>query len=237
MIYRLINNIKYFVDDISNDLVTPYSFNNKPIPRVSDILKNCINEEYIARWANSLGFRHKRYEDELERLANIGSLAHEAIERFFKTGEESDNVCFKGFKLWWDTINKNNKVKLIFSEEEIVTEYVGGTIDALLEINGRYYLVDFKTSTNVTIKHFLQLAAYKYMIHISKGYILDGVIILQLNKKYPAFGEYLLDLNKKTHNDFFIQCQQCCLSMLYQYYNYVDCSRKFGDIFGKHKSV
>lgn len=231
MIYRLIENLKY-MDDISNTLVTPYSYNNKPIPRVSDILKKCINEEYIIRWANNLGFRHKKYDEELDKLANIGNIAHESIEKFLKTGEESNNVCFKGFKKWWDILNQNNKVKLIFSEEEITTQYVGGTIDTLLEINGKYYLVDFKTSTNITIKHFLQLAAYKYMLYISKGYIIDGAIILQLNKKYPAFGEYFLDFSVKEHKDFIVQCQECFLGMVYHYYQYIDCNRKFGEIFG-----
>ena len=233
MIYRLLNTMSKV--DITDKISSPYSDNNKVVPRVSDILKFCINEEYIANWANALGFKRKRYKDELQRLADLGSATHEAIEEFFRSGVESDNIGFKGFKLWWDIVTTNNNVKVLAFEESITTPFIGGTIDCLLEINGKYYLVDFKTSTNITIKHFLQLAAYKYMLHIDKGIIIDGAIILQLNKNTPAFGEYLLDFKISEHNKFIMECQETFLMMVCQYYQYIDSTRKFGEIFGNKR--
>ena len=119
MIYRLLNTMSAL--DITDKISSPYNNEDKVVPRVSDILKSCINEEYIANWANALGFKRKRYKDELQRLADLGSATHETIEEFFKSGVESDNVGFKGFKLWWDIVTTNNTVKVLASEETITT--------------------------------------------------------------------------------------------------------------------
>lgn len=229
MIHRLVKTVENI--DISQLIDSPYSYNGRPVPRVSDILKNCINEDYIAIWANSLGLRRKSYKEELERLADIGTAVHESIERFFKFGIESDNIGFRGFKDWWNVINQNNVVKVIASEETIVCPYFGGTIDCILEINGKNYIVDFKTSNNITIKHFLQLAAYRYMVATQKGLKIDGLIILQLNKKKQAFGEYLVDFNNPEGLHFMYDCTDTFLAMAYQYHNYINCTRKFGEIF------
>ena len=61
-------------------------------------------------------------------------------------------------------VNENMPFRVIETEKQLVCPYFGGTLDCLAEIDGRIYIIDFKTSNHITYKYFLQLAAYKYMI-------------------------------------------------------------------------
>ena len=42
-----------------------YSYNGNSVPRVTELLSE-IHEEYLMLWANSLGFRRKKYKNEME---------------------------------------------------------------------------------------------------------------------------------------------------------------------------
>ena len=61
------------------NIISPYNYNNIPVPRVTEILSKTIHEDYIVKWANYLGFKHLNYQDELDKYANIGTITHERI--------------------------------------------------------------------------------------------------------------------------------------------------------------
>ena len=50
-----------------------YEKDGKKLPSVTTIIHSLGNEEII-KWANSLGFRHIKYEQELDKYAQNGSL-------------------------------------------------------------------------------------------------------------------------------------------------------------------
>lgn len=200
------------------------------VPRVTDILSKTIHVDALMTWANRLGFRKLVYEEELNKAANIGSTAHSAIEEFLRNRILTDNVCFKGFKKWFDMISSKCVVEIVGIEDQLVCQYFGGTYDLLIRINGKVYLVDFKTSNYVGYKYFLQLSAYRYMLYYQKGINIDGCIILQLNKKYPNFSEYVLDFSIPEHYMFIESCIQCFLSLTYAYYNTKHIEEMFNNI-------
>ena len=109
-------------------------------------------------------------------------------------------------------------------------EFFGGTYDALLSINGKVYLVDFKTSNHISYKYFLQIAAYRYMLQ-QQGIEIDGAIILQLDKKHPSFNEYIIQLNNPEHLDFINNCQECFFSLVYAFFNRLQVEKQFKTIF------
>lgn len=205
-----------------------YEYVNGPdqyiVPRVSHIL-SLIHEEYLMRWANGIGFRHKNYEEERSRAAEYGTVTHTAIDAYLNNKKpEETNMAFDGFIYWWDTINKEgNVVEIVAQEETLVCPYYGGTFDLLVKINGWYYLVDFKTSSSVSYKHFLQLAAYRKMLRTLRGIEVDGCIILHLKKDKIAFGEYLVDLHDTNQKYFMDLCEDTFDSLAESYYhvNYV----------------
>ena len=64
-------------------------------------------------------------------------------------------------------------------------------MDGLYEINGKKYIVDYKTSNHVTFRYFLQVAAYRYILKNELGIDVDGCIILQLSKNDISYNEYI----------------------------------------------
>lgn len=208
-----------------------YFYNNIAVPRVTEIISKTISEEYLLYWANSLGFKHQSYKKTVDEAARIGSEAHELINRFL-LGDifNSNNIPYLSFKKWWADILSNNDVKVIGTEQSITCKYFGGTYDLLLEINGKIYLVDFKTTNHVSYKHFIQLSAYKYILE-QQGYKIDGCIILQLSKKEILYNEYPVIFSNNDHKIFMDNCLNSFLSLVYAYYNTFNCKEMYNTIF------
>lgn len=208
-----------------------YYYNGVPVPRVTEIISKMISEDYLLYWANGLGFKGKSYKKTVQAAADIGTEAHDLIERFLK-GElvTSDCVPYLAFRRWWVDINSTNSVKVIATEQPISCPYFGGTFDLLIEINGKIYLVDFKTSNHVSYKYYMQLAAYKYILE-QQGYNISGCIILQLNKTLIEYTEYPLIFEVPEHLDFINKSLNSFLSLVYGYYNIKECENLYKNIF------
>ena len=218
MIYttELMEKIDFSINDKSNRY---YNSEGKSVPRVTEILSSMMHSDALMYWANSLGFRGLKYKEELDRAADIGTNAHFAIEMYLREKLKSDNIPFMGYLLWEQVLNEKGLfINPVLIEERLSCDWFGGTADAVLNINGRLFLVDFKTSNHVTFKYFLQLAAYLYMLSL-RGIYPEGVIVLQLDKKTPGFNEYLLDFRNPDHKQFMDYCSQAFFSLVYAYYN------------------
>ena len=224
-----INNIRYD---------SPYYFLGDSVPRVTAILSNMIHDDYLLGWANNLGWKHKSHKKESEIAAMIGTHTHTAIEEFLKTGSrkyfKTIDTClvsyksvnaFNSFLKYWDMINSNNNVDILGSEIELICPYFGGTCDALLRINDKTYVYDFKTSNHVSYKYILQLVAYKYILENYCYIPIDGICILQLSKDCDDwYWEYILhdespmdkDLMDKALEFFFTLAQGYMYRMYYE---------------------
>ena len=225
---ELMEKIDFSINDKSNRY---YNSEGRSVPRVTEILSSMIHSDSLMYWANSLGFRGLKYKDELNRAADIGTNAHFAIEMYLREKLKTDNIPFLGYILWEKVLNeKGLYINPILIEERLVCDWFGGTADAVLDINGRLFLVDFKTSNHVTFKYFLQLAAYLYMLNKRNIYI-DGVIVLQLDKYEPGFNEYLLNFSIENHKEFMDQCMQAFFSLVFAYYNIKRVENNYGQIF------
>lgn len=211
------NKIDFSINDNSNRY---YNKEGKSVPRVTEILSAMLHSDALMIWSNNLGLRGLRYKEELKRAANLGTQAHFYIEQYLRDKIKSDsNTPFLGYILWEEALaSKGLYIKPVLIEEKLQCKWFGGTCDAVLDINGKLYLVDFKTSNHVTYKYFLQLAAYMYMLR-ERGIIVQGVIVLQLDKKEPGFNEYLLDFSIPDHKQFMDHCMQTFFSIVFAFYN------------------
>jgi hypothetical protein len=204
-----------------------YLYHNKPVPRVTHILSKCIHSDELMNWANYLGYKHQNYREVLNLSATIGSQCHNSIDEFTGNGIEPEQdrmypeayCAFLSFNMWYSQLCANNKVKVIEHEKTLVCKYFGGTLDALYEINGKLYLIDYKTSNHVRYNYALQLAAYRYMIREIYNLEVNGVIILQLSKKSPGYNEYMLDFSNPDHLNFMNDCEAAFFALVYAYYN------------------
>lgn len=223
-----------------------YYYGDYPVPRVTEILSSMLHEEYLMKWANNIGlYQRKRYTDERDRAAFIGTNAHNNIEYYvqnkvFKecsqeTSKDTNilksiNNAVQSFIVWYNDVFSSNEVEVIGIEQKLSCPWFGGTYDMLLKINGKIYLIDFKTSNHVSYKYWMQIAAYKYMLSCN-GINLDGAVILQLDKKDIFYSEYVLNFDNQEHNDFINLCTNGFLSLVYAYNNRVLIEKQYKEIF------
>ena len=208
---------------------TEYKYEGKLVPRVTNILTAMLHEESLMGWANYMGLQNIKHTKVRDESADIGTKVHAAIQQYLCTGkketfygEVNANKKINGFVSflkWWNIISSNNDVHVLMIEKTLICKYFGGTLDMLIEINGRIYLVDFKTSNKFQYKYHLQLAAYRRLLYSEYSIIVDGVIILKLSKEEAAFQEQLINLSNYNHLMYMNQCDQCFLSLVYAFYN------------------
>jgi len=228
--------INKLLDNLNKDVIDSdhYTYNGINVPRVTHIL-SLIHEEYLMKWANNIGlYQRRKYTDERDKAAYLGTQTHNGIEKYVETGDynigdikdfDDTNIKkidngIKSFEMWYNDMTSHNKIEIISMEERLTCAYCGGTLDMLCKINDVVYLVDFKTSNQIGYKYFMQLAAYRYMLKFVKGIELGGCIILQVSKKKVEYTEYTLDLlHDKFHLDFINQCETTFFSTVHTYYN------------------
>jgi hypothetical protein len=181
-----------------------------------------------------LGFKHLNYRTVLNSAANYGTKAHHGIECLLKEETVPNDApahIINSFNKWWSIISSNNQIRILGQEVKMSCPWYGGTYDLLLEINGKVYLVDFKTSNHVTYKYYLQLAAYNYLLK-QQGTIISGVIILQLSKETTGYNEFVLNLDDPGQKEYFDICERTFFSLLYGYYHINWLEVKFNEYFG-----
>lgn len=216
MTSELMSNINF---SINTDTNVYYNTDGDSVPRVTTILSTMIHSDALMVWSNVLGLKGVKYQSELNRAASFGTQAHSCIEKYLKSKIKSkNNIPFLGYLLW-ETCLKQRGIIIspVFIERKLACKWFGGTCDAVIEINGKTYIIDFKTSNHITYKYFLQLAAYIYMLN-EEGIRIDGAIVLQLDKKEPGFNEYLLDFSIAEHADFMNHCSDTFFALVYAYY-------------------
>ena len=222
-----------------------YQYQGYSLPRVTEIISSMLHEDFLMVWANNLGlYKRKKYKEELEQAATKGSYVHDAIEDHIQNNKELDldtvmagyrtevSYAYGSFKAWWKIISRNN-IKVIMQEYKLICPWFGGTLDLLIEINGRVYLLDFKTSNYSSYKYFLQLAAYRYILREFYGIEIYGCGVIKLNKKAIDFEEFIIDKSDKDYEDFMNLCEKTFLSLVYGYINRVFVERQYKNIFGK----
>jgi hypothetical protein len=132
----------------------------------------------------------KNYRKVSKAAADIGTLVHEAIKYYLKTGKEPLNLtdkaetAFIAFLEWKDT------VKLKMLEQEITVydslEMYAGTFDMVAEVDGKKTLIDFKAAKAIYPEYRYQIAAY----WLAYPGIIERSGILRLDKE-TGFPEYV----------------------------------------------
>ena len=229
-------NIIKLLNTISKEYNIPeseghYLYNNVPVPRVTHILSEMLHDDSLMGWSNYIGYYKKqKYKDVLTRASDIGSTVHEAIENYIQNNVPLNidkvkaeyvnevNSAYHAFNEYWKILSQNN-VEVLMQEQELVCRYFGGKLDLLVRINGKIYLIDFKTSNHLSYKYFYQLAAYQYMLRESYNIEADGYIVLVLSKTSGLFEEHILHRCIPEHNRYMDACEDTFLSLVYAYYN------------------
>jgi ATP-dependent exoDNAse (exonuclease V) beta subunit len=160
-----------------------------------------------------------------KRLSRVDPVTHDAdldseVEEENSHGDEVSS-CMSAFFDW----AKSRKVKFLVSEHMVYHHAenpiyrFAGTLDAVVSINNKIFIVDFKTSKKIYKHYHLQVAAYAAAFRKGKsinrmGYIEDSFsgalpvdgMILRLDKKTGKFQEKAFSLSNRNHFNIFKNC-------------------------------
>ena len=160
------------------------------VPSVTTIIK-LLNKPFIAKWANSLGWKRQSYDKVLEESANKGTFVHETLHEYlFKEGKKFDLSNPEVLNFLYENLNtfkefeKEYDIKPIWGEKSFSLDKFGGTVDLYCELDGKYTILDFKTSKRFYSSHFIQLGAYIQLLE-ANDYKVEQVAILRIRE-----GEY-----------------------------------------------
>ena len=193
------------------NIITPYLSthptyalpNGDVVPSVTQILNAVIAKPGLQKWANQLGLNNKNINDESRATLDIGKLLHAYIQADLEGAvvdevgytQEQINLAkqsFAQYLRWKDS----RQIKIIKTEYVMVSEKYryGGTIDALLEVDGELTLLDWKTSNYISLDYKLQIAAYLYLLQ-EQNIMPSRVGVLRLPKTDGGFEYYEADAN------------------------------------------
>ena len=221
-----------------------YKYNEIPVPRVSHILSQCSDNDYLIQWAANIGRR--KYDTIREKALTVGTIVHEMVDEYLTTKYKDkknyvadyDAVepeyrsavynAFENFKLWETRLNSFGcQIDDIYGFEiPIITPWYGGTIDAIFKINGVWYLIDFKTSKQIDESYILQTAAYLY--GIDNGFLpgtpeIGGIGIIRMDKtSYGVINDLFLNKSDAYQMDIILKAQECFKSYLTAYYRTIN---------------
>lgn len=172
-----------------------YCGDGKEYPSVTTVLDVVGYNKNLMSWANSLGMRHIKYEDELKRTAIQGTFCHEMAQSIVDPEKGKVPVItdplvdyyvrtrIRNFQYQLDA--NAGHWKTIFTETPFIshTHEVGGTMDWYAEWYEKRTLFDFKTSSGLRAKHIYQLGGY-YDILLDNGEEPEqaGIILLKQDR-------------------------------------------------------
>jgi len=163
-----------------------YIINNKKLPSATQVIGRFKNAMGLIIWSNQLGLKGLNYFDELKKAGNTGTSLHDLAELYIleKNYELPDDPiavhCFEQFVEWWDSLD----CEVIWTEKKYTSKKlnVGGCPDLLIKKDGKYVLVDFKTSKAVYSDMLIQLSCYAELIKENDGIEIDRAVIVRFPK-------------------------------------------------------
>ena len=205
-----------------------YVNNNKvEVPSATTILK-ILNKPFIAKWANSLGWKRQSYDKVLEESANKGTFVHELLHEYlFKEGKKFDisnpdivNFIYENINAFKD-FEKQHILKPIWGEKSWSTNRYGGTVDLYCNLDGKDTILDFKTSKRFYSSHFIQLGAYTQLLE-EHGINVDQVAILRVRD-----GECNIKIISRDEIQQYIEIFNTLTDLFYMVY---ELNEEWGDL-------
>lgn len=150
------------------------------LPKFEEVIKNPACLQTLFQEAK---YAHKMKKD---KAGDWGTILHKAIENWIKDGKEpalenEQKIVFDKFKKW----SEDKKVKFLESEKHVWSKelWIGGIADMVIEIDGKKYIADIKTSSGIYDEHFFQMGAYNLCLEEMELHKdIEGYIVINLKK-------------------------------------------------------
>tara|TARA_R110000796_G_scaffold84972_8_gene184792 strand:+ start:94 stop:864 length:771 start_codon:yes stop_codon:yes gene_type:complete len=174
-----------------------YQRNGEYYPSITYVLQYYPKGKFFQDWLKKVGYSADHI---VKRAGEEGTQVHEMCEDYLN-GKELNFLSnghpmysplvwqmFLKFVDWWETYNP----KLIETEVHLFSDElkVAGTCDMVCEIDGKLWIIDFKTSNHLQTTYDLQTAIYGKCYEECYGKKADhyGVLWLKSSKRGPKSG-------------------------------------------------
>ena len=121
-----------------------------------------------------------------KEAGDIGTLVHEAVDKYAKTGIITPLVNTKAKTsleqfIKWST---DNKVRFIENEIKVYSKKLGyaGTMDFYCQMGEKFFVGDTKTSSGIYDEMWFQTAAYQQAYQEETGDKVDGHLIVRVGR-------------------------------------------------------
>jgi hypothetical protein len=187
-----------FFNELENKITIPdehwyqSSVSKKWLPSVTKILEAYPKGAGYYLWLKQVGLNS---EEILREAGETGSAVHALIDAFVKLPEgfSISYLSDEGKELYpfevWMLFCKSMEFFKIFKPEIIAHEFsfandelgFGGTIDMVCKINGKIWLIDYKSGNYIYETHYLQISAYAMAWEkLNPNYKIDRAGLLHL---------------------------------------------------------
>ena len=175
-----------------------YRRNGEYYPSLTYVLSYYPKGKYFEDWLKKVGYSADYI---VRKASEEGTQVHEMIDEYLQ-GKEIKFLnnyghpqfhpdvwqMFLRFVEWWEEYNPT----LIETEVHLFSDKykVAGTCDMVCEINGELWIIDYKTSNQITPTYSLQVAMYGQMYKECYGKQADryGVLWLKSSKRKARKG-------------------------------------------------
>lgn len=130
----------------------------------------------------------KRPKQITEEAADLGTQAHAMIDLIVRGQEaaelpEAIQAPVNAFREWW----KSSGIQIVLGDTKVASRKFGygGSLDALGWRNGKFLILDWKTSSGLYNEYALQVAAYAQAFSETYGCICEEAIVVRFGKKWP----------------------------------------------------
>ena len=173
-----------------------YQTNDGYVPSVTTILEAYPKDAHFYKWLKEVGSDADTIRDEAGRR---GSVVHELTEQY-DSGIECSFIGEQGFPKYkmneWSMFERyvefseTYKPTIEAMEMHMISEKLGfaGTLDRIINLNGKSMLLDIKTSNAFHNFYWLQLSAYNELLKTIDIKV-NSVGILWLNAKTRTTGK------------------------------------------------
>lgn len=191
-------------------------------PSPSNIISDSTPKEWLAPWASlecqkwieercelkndhyllpkdKINEMRWSYKEKSSRALDVGSQVHDAIRMYLMAGTKPsnpDDQVKTAFNAFLD-FEKQHEMKTLEMERRIFADNWCGMFDWYGEFDGKFTVIDFKTSSVFSREMRIQTAAYRYLI-LLKDPAIEANAVIRLDKEsgIPEYKDY-----SKTYED------------------------------------
>lgn len=161
----------------------------------------CI--QYLKEHPNEFDKARKEWRRVRDDAASTGTIVHNYAEKFAQamvSGSElpelpDNEQALQGINAFVDWF-RENEIKFLEAERIIYSKKYNyaGTLDGIIEYNGKLTLLDYKTSKSVYDTFYYQLSAYLFAFEEETGAKIEQVMLVRFDKETGKYEVHMIPI-------------------------------------------